>query len=1161
MILPRVEYKILLIDEVEEDYRDIQTLLAGAEQVVFHLTGLNPVQDGIAVLEQLEHDVCLLKIRSNGAETGFDLLTLAQKSHWPIPLIVLTEENNPDLDRQVRELGAADCLYQDHCLTSRLLERSILYALDRQRSALKLQEVTDQLMLAKSCAQLGVWGFDLGQDTFFLDDRTCELYGLDPQTFTGTRSQWEACLHPQDLERVEQQIQQAFEHQEPLHTEFRIVLPNGRTRYLESHGVIVIDQKQRSQRMMGINLDISDHKETEAKLQYMNMTLEQRVLERTESLKDLNVLLKKKGESFYNMNQLLNLVINSIPQGIFWKNRQAVFLGGNQRFADDVGIPLDQLKGKENTDLKVTPEEAELYTKCDQEVMETGQPIPYFLKTLRKPDNSEIYVNTTKVPLRDQSGQIIGILGCYEDVSDRKRAEGERQKLLQELSAFKTAIDRSASIAVTDENGIILEANDQFCTLSGYSRSELLGQTHALIKSDVHPPEFYQNLWNTIRNGQVWQNEICNRTKTGQLYWEESSIVPFMDTEGQPVRYLSIRYDISSRKLAEQAIQRRAEQEKLLREISQSINQSLDLHAIFEIACHDILPLLDCDRVCILKVDPASDFQQGTFVAEALRSGLAPLIQSELKSTCFGEAKITNHPFEQAIVFNDLENHQFSTCLTHFFDRFQIQSGLIFPLRSHERLWGLLCIYQCKTWQWQGSEIDFTQQLANQLSIAVQQAHLLEQLHQELQDRQAVQQQLAERNQQLGIYNEELLRATRLKDEFLASMSHELRTPLNAILGMSEVLQEDILGPVNVDQRDALQIIQRSGSHLLELINDILDVAKIESGQLELYPTPVSLPHLCQSSVALVQYQASQKDITLHQDIPEFLPQLLLDERRVRQVLVNLLNNAVKFTDPGGSVSLRVTLSPDDGAAANLYRLQFAVEDTGIGIAPEYFSQLFQPFVQIDSALNRQYSGTGLGLTVVKRVVELHAGTVDVISEVGVGSCFTITLPCQSTDRVPPPPPPVVELPTVQSFWGSAAQSSPNDKPYILLVEDNPTNVNTLKIYLEAQGYQICFASNGAEAIVVAQSQHPDLILMDIQMPEVNGLEAIQILRRDPDFEQLPIIALTALTMPGDRERCLEAGATDYLSKPIQLKELERCMQQYLQGGDPEPALETVSEV
>jgi PAS domain S-box-containing protein len=1149
MILPRAEYKILLIDEVEDDYLYIHTLLEGAEQVRFHLTWVKQIQEGIAILEQLEHDVCLVNSQFNGIETGFDLLARAKKLNWPIPLVLLTNDNDRDLDRQAIALGASDCLCKDNLLTSRLLERSILHALERQRSALELREMTEQLMLAKSCAQLGIWEFDLRQDYFFFDDRTCELYGLDPQSSRVNRTAWEACLHPQDLATVQQQMQQAFEHQEPLHTEFRIVLAHGRTRYLESHGVIVTDQKQRSQRMIGVNLDISDHKETEAKLQYMNWTLEQRVLERTESLKSLNALLKKQTESFYNMNQLLNLVINSIPQGIFWKNRQSVFLGGNQRFADDVGIPLDQLKGKENTDLKVTPEEAELYTKCDQEVMETGQSMSHFLEILRRPDHSEVYVDITKVPLRNQSDQIIGILGCYEDVSDRKRAEWERQKLLQELSAFKTAIDRSASIAVTDENGVILEANDQFCTLSGYSRSELVGHPHSVIKSGIHPPEFYQDLWKTIRNGEVWQGEICNRSKTGQLYWEESSIVPFIDAQGNPTRYLAIRYDISSRKAAEQAIQRRAEQEKLLREISQSINQSLDLNAIFELACQHILSLLECDRVCIFEFDPESEFQQGNFVAEAFRSDLDPLIKSVIKSTCFGDSKITDYTLGKAIVFNDLENHQFSTCLTDFFDRFQIRSGLIFPLHCNEKLWGLLCLYQSISRHWQGSEVDFTQQLANQLSIAVQQANLLDQLRHELQDRQAVQQQLAERNEQLGIYNEELLRATRLKDEFLASMSHELRTPLNAILGMSEVLQEDILGAVNTEQRDALQIIQRSGSHLLELINDILDVAKIESGQLELHRTPVSLSHLCQSSVALVQYQATQKDIAIHQDLPESLPQLLLDERRIRQVLVNLLNNAVKFTAAGGSVSLRVSLSPDEG---DLHRLEFAVEDTGIGIAPEYFPQLFQPFVQIDSALNRQYSGTGLGLAVVKRVVELHAGTVDVTSEVGVGSCFTITIPCQGTDYVPPPPSPIVDLPTVQLFWGHSSQSSPHHKPCILLAEDNATNVNTLKIYFEAQGYQLCFARNGAEAIVVAQSQHPDLILMDIQMPEVNGLEAIQILRRDPDFEQLPIIALTALTMPGDRERCLEAGATDYLSKPIQLKELERCMQQYLQGASPE---------
>ena len=442
------------------------------------------------------------------------------------------------------------------------------------------------------------------------------------------------------------------------------------------------------------------------------------------------------------------------------------------------------------------------------------------------------------------------------------------------------------------------------------------------------------------------------------------------------------------------------------------------------------------------------------------------------------------------------------------------------------------------------------QQIANQLAIAVQQASLFEQLQQQLTERQQAQQQLTERNQQLGASNEELARATRLKDEFLANMSHELRTPLNAIMGMSEGLQEQVFGIVNEQQIKALQTIERSSSHLLELINDILDVAKIESGQMELDCTPVSINHLCQSSLPFIKQQALQKRIQLEIKVPLNLPDLLIDERRMRQVLINLLNNAVKFTPNGGRITLEVSgqqrrADPDsvDSPPHFLVKetLQIAVIDTGIGIAPEHINKLFQPFIQIDGALNRQYQGTGLGLALVKRIVELHGGQVGLTSTVGVGSCFTINLPCTGCA----PSSVDLESQTEPRIEPSGPEQQ-GGSPLILLAEDNEANISTVSSYLKAKGYRILLAKNGEEAIALAKSENPNLILMDISMPGMDGLEAMQQIRLDPSLVDLPIVALTALAMTGDRDRCLAAGANDYLTKPVKLKQLVATIQHLL---------------
>ncbi|MDY7022971.1 MAG: ATP-binding protein, partial [Cyanobacteriota bacterium] len=394
---------------------------------------------------------------------------------------------------------------------------------------------------------------------------------------------------------------------------------------------------------------------------------------------------------------------------------------------------------------------------------------------------------------------------------------------------------------------------------------------------------------------------------------------------------------------------------------------------------------------------------------------------------------------------------------------------------------------------------------------------------------------------QLKQTNEELARATRLKDEFLANMSHELRTPLNAILGMTEVLQEEVLGDLNSQQRKALETVERSGCHLLELINDILDVAKIESGQIELDCTSVSIHHLCQSSLSFIKQQALKKRIQLEIKLPVNLPEVVVDERRIRQVLINLLNNAVKFTPEGGRITLEVTFPVQNTQESTVKNpLQIDVIDTGIGIPSEKITKLFQPFVQIDSALNRQYTGTGLGLALVKRIVELHGGEVKLTSQEGVGSCFSILLPSIASFSSS------AELQTSSRLNTRIYSAQPQDSPLILLAEDNEANIRTISSYLRAKRYRLVVARNGEEAIIQAQLETPDLIVMDIQMPKMDGLEAIKRIRQDPNLVHIPIVALTALAMSGDREQCLEAGASDYLSKPIQLKQLVNSIQRLL---------------
>ncbi|HWZ95681.1 MAG TPA: PAS domain S-box protein [Opitutaceae bacterium] len=412
--------------------------------------------------------------------------------------------------------------------------------------------------------------------------------------------------------------------------------------------------------------------------------------------------------------------------------------------------------------------------------------------------------------------------------------------------------------------------------------------------------------------------------------------------------------------------------------------------------------------------------------------------------------------------------------------------------------------------------------------------------------------------------NAELDQTGRLKDEFLANMSHELRTPLNAILGLSEALLEQVSGSLTPRQVKSITTISTSGAHLLTLINDILDLSKIESGKLELNPDTVKVKEFCESCLVFVRTQAMQKHIDVAFEYDGRLEKFSADPKRLKQILVNLLTNAVKFTPEGGRIGLTVA-APKGG-----HVVRFTVWDTGIGITPENEQKLFRAFTQIDSGLTRAQEGTGLGLAMVAKLVELHGGNVALESKLGEGSRFIVTLPQISrvSGAVAHFTKPATRaqladflqrevVPLSPFVPPNGAPSAPTG-PTILLAEDNEANVQTIGGYFEDKGYTMRYAINGAVAVKLARELRPALILMDIQMPVMDGLTAIREIRADAAIKAIPIVALTALAMPGDRDRCLAAGATEYMSKPVNLKALAELVTQRLsnqENGHGNPSL------
>jgi signal transduction histidine kinase/ActR/RegA family two-component response regulator len=394
--------------------------------------------------------------------------------------------------------------------------------------------------------------------------------------------------------------------------------------------------------------------------------------------------------------------------------------------------------------------------------------------------------------------------------------------------------------------------------------------------------------------------------------------------------------------------------------------------------------------------------------------------------------------------------------------------------------------------------------------------------------------------QQLRVALEQAGVATRTKDEFLANLSHEVRTPLNAVMGLITLLRKT---PLNEEQANYLQLMKSSSEALLALLNDVLDFSKIEAGKLALESVGFSLMQWVEDTVTPHALQASEHGVKVHLDVDPALPHVISgDPGRMRQVLTNLLSNAVKFTKVGSIQVKLIRLDPRPNDAPEMLQLGFQVRDTGIGMTPHQQAKIFEAFTQADASTTRRYGGTGLGLAICQRLVIAMGGKLTVTSELGKGSQFRFYIPVREADRSDVLM--TMPAPIQASHWAGLR---------LLVAEDQPINQLLMRKLLEDTGCQLFMAQNGEEAVSVWKKERIDLILMDVQMPVMDGMVATAQIRQleQGGLTRTPIIALTAHAMPGDQDRCMAAGMDGYVTKPISIHALNDCVSQVLSKPAP----------